>query len=146
MAAPGAVVLSTLTGTETVPVDAGGAVVAVATSQAIASLWSGTVQADGSFTTVNVTSGQTVTLSGTRSTTALSLTQTAAAATVQLPAAPVNGQIARFSTNQNITALTLTASTTSQTIAGAPSTASTASAGVFGWMYDLSNTTWYRYA
>lgn len=137
--------LTALNGTETVQMDNGGAVLSEASTQLIASLWGGTVQKDTSYTTVAVTSGQTVTLAGTRSFTALTQTQTTAALTVNLPASPVDGQIAKFSMTNDVTVLTVSGN--GGTIKNAPSTASTQSAGtVFGWLYNASGTTWYKYA
>lgn len=92
-----------------------------------------------------VTSGQTLTLSGTVNFTPLSLTQSAAALSVYLPTAPQHGQVAGFSINQNVTTLTVTASG-GATVKNKPLTTSTNSAGwSFSWIYHQPSTTWYRH-
>lgn len=97
---------------------------------------------DTSFTTTSVTSGQTLTLSGAVNFTALSMTQTAAALTIYLPTSPIDGQSAGFSIDQNVTALSVTAS---HTVKNVPATTSAQFAGAtFEWTYDAGATVWYR--
>lgn len=142
MPAPGQNIITSPTGTEYASVDTGGALNAALTTQNISNLWS--KAGDVNATSVAVTSGQTVTLSGSRSFTALSQTQTTAALTVNMPATPSLGQQGIFSITNDVTVLTVSGN--GNTIKNAPSTASTASAGgVFGWWFD-GTSTWYRRA
>lgn len=138
----GAQTLTSLDGTGTVIVDNGGAVISVASTQLIASLWANTVQKDTSFTTVAATSGSTVTLSGTRSFTAITQTQTSTNMTITLPASPVNGQIAKVSFTNIVTTLTVNAPG-GATVVSAPAAAVVS--GAYGWIYQTSNTSWYQY-
>jgi hypothetical protein len=139
----GAQQLTTLTGTEQVVVDNGGAVIAQASTKLIASLW-GQTTAGMKYTLQTATSSQTVTLSGAYMLTLVSLTQTAAALTIQLPSSPVDEQIAEFSLAANVTALTLTSGTTS-TIHTSIVTSSTTSIGAYAFIYNAANTAWYAY-
>lgn len=128
-------ILTGLVGTEIISLDNGGAVKAAAlVPQMTAYLQTSRTAA---------TSGQTITMTNLFSTELVHLTQTCAALTVNLPASPNNQQVARVSLDQNVTALTI-ASTGGATIVGAPSTASTFSAGGAGWIYNTTDTTWYK--
>jgi Major tropism determinant N-terminal domain len=66
---------------------------------------------------------------------------TLATGTVIMPAAPVDGQIARVLSSQTITSLTVSPSS-GQSVVGAPST--TGPSAPFSMIYDLASTTWYR--
>lgn len=66
---------------------------------------------------------------------------TIATCTVQMPANPVDGDIVRVSTSQEITGLTVSPNT-GQSIKNAPTTL--AAAGSFAYLYRNSDTTWYR--
>lgn len=65
---------------------------------------------------------------------------TIAALTVELPAAPADGEVAGINMTQIITTLTVQA--TGKTVAS-PLAAGTVG-GFAAWKYRLSNTTWYR--
>ena len=58
-----------------------------------------------------------------------------------MPAAPVDGQIARVMSSQTITSLAVSPSS-GQSVAGAPSTIGPSAP--FSMIYDLASTTWYR--
>jgi Major tropism determinant N-terminal domain len=66
---------------------------------------------------------------------------TLATGTVIMPAAPVDGQIARVLSSQTITSLTVSPSS-GQAVVGAPSTIGPSAP--FSMIYDLASTTWYR--
>lgn len=68
-----------------------------------------------------------------------------AAGTITMPSAPVDGQIVRITSTQNITALTVSANT-GQSIKNAPTalTVSTTGSYAYAFIYRSSNTTWYR--
>ena len=65
---------------------------------------------------------------------------TLATGTVIMPAAPVDGQIARVLSSQTITSLTVSPSS-GQAVVGAPSTIGPSAP--FSMIYDLASTTWY---
>lgn len=68
-----------------------------------------------------------------------------ATGTITMPATPVDGQIIKISSSQNIVALTVNANT-GQSIKNAPTALTVSLTGSFGFefRYVLSNTTWYR--
>jgi len=66
---------------------------------------------------------------------------TLASGTVVMPAAPVDGQIARVLSSQTITSLSVSPSS-GQSVVGAPSTI--VPSAPFSMIYDLASTTWYR--
>ncbi len=66
---------------------------------------------------------------------------TLATGTVIMPAAPVDGQIARVLSSQTITSLTVLPSS-GQAVVGGPSTIGPSAP--FSMIYDLASTTWYR--
>lgn len=143
MATPGVRTLTTLTGGEYVTaIDAGGAVIAQASTAAIAQLWSSGAQINASYTASTITGGATVTLSNNRTSTFFHLTQASAGTvTVNMPPAPVNGQVAVVSFDNTVTTVSFTAS--GITVSAAP-TAVTVTGSVYGWTYDTPASTWYR--
>lgn len=134
-----------LAGTELVTLWTPGTTNLFATSNAIAQQAGASPFLDTASSISAAVSGFSLTMSNAQSTQIISLTQTTAAGTVTLPAAPLNRQVATIAFNQNITALTVTASTTSQTIKFAPVTTSTQSTGDISFIYNTSDTTWYTY-
>src|SRR5262245_27950968 len=162
--------LTTLTGTEKVIVDNGGAVFTqaavsliagtagggaatstFASTQAINLNASGTpftasiptlqnVIAGGTFTTSAQSNSTSVTLSA--QFTALTYTQTSTGNTVHLKAAPVDGEVQRFSVTNIVTNLTVSAAANTVT-GGAIGT--TVAGQSFAWLFMAAGTTWYRY-
>lgn len=84
------------------------------------------------------TSGATLTMTATQQTEIVHATATLASLTITLPACATDGQIARFSADVAITALTVNA--TSGSVAAAPTTLA-AGAG-HGYLCHAANTTW----
>ncbi len=102
---------------------------------------SGAIAKPGSAVAVPLT-GATVAMSAGEAFQIIDPAGTLAALTVTLPPSPVDGQIAGFSTSQELTALTLTAPG-GATVAGAPTTLLLGGATRF--IYRAANTTWYPY-
>ncbi len=112
----------------------------------------GTATIDSSLTTNNVTvlacndynvptTGQTYTLPANKCGAILEPAGTLATLTIKLPASPVNGQVAWFSTTQAITALTVSPNS-GQVIRGGTTPGSLVSGGSFAMVYN-TNTVWY---
>lgn len=137
MGTPGVKTLTSLTGTEMVLVDNGGAVL----TQAPVSLIAGApAQLSGAnFTTSAQTNSTSITLSA--QFTALTYTQTSTGNTVHLKAAPTNGEIQGFSVTNIVTNLTV--SSAANTVTGGAIGAA-ALGQSFNWVFQSSNTTWYR--
>lgn len=97
---------------------------------------------DASYTYNTPTTGQTVTLATGTETTIIAPAGTLATLTVTLPGctAGYDGSIARFSSTQSVTALTVNA--TSGTVVDAPTTL--AIGGGAGYLCRGANTSWYR--
>jgi hypothetical protein len=98
-------------------------------------------QADQSKVDVSPSTGFSQTIANNCTTLLLKPSGTLASGTVVMPAAPVDGQIARVLSSQTITSLTVSPSS-GQTVLGAPST--TGPSAPFSMIYDLASTTWYR--
>jgi len=98
-------------------------------------------QADQSKVDNTPTTGFSLTLGNSTTTLLLKPAGTLATGTVVLPAAPVDGQIARVLSSQTVSALTVSPSA-GQSVSGAPSTVGPAAP--FSMIYDLASTTWYR--
>lgn len=131
----GWVALTSLTGTEVVPVDNGGAVTTYATTLQIGQLFSLGSQV------VTVTASDAQTLTSAHPFTAFHYTTTITALTVTLPASPVQGQYAGFSVDHAVTTLSVT-SGSAATVIAAPTSA--AAGADYGWFYNVSDTTWYK--
>ena len=112
-------------------VDIGGAVLVVAPPGAI----------QGSFTTSAQSNSTSLTLS--YCFTALTFTQTSTGNTVNLPAAPVDGQICGFSITNNVTNLTV--SSAAHTVSNGAATSTTSAGASLWWIYTVGATTWYRF-
>ncbi len=95
----------------------------------------------GSHTTSAMTNSTSITLS--YAFTALTFTQTSTGNTVNLPASPVNGQLCGFSISNNVTNLTVSAA--AGTVKNGAATGTTSAGGSLWWIYNTSDTTWYRY-
>jgi len=137
MGTPGVKTLTSLTGTEMVIVDNGGAVI----TQAPVSLVTGAQTLQNSFTTSAQTNSTSITLSSVF--TALTFTQTSTGNTVNLKAAPVNGEIQGFSITNNVTNLTVSSS--ANTVLNGAATTTTSAGASLWWIFNSANTTWYRY-
>jgi len=139
--ASGFTVTASLAGTEIVTLDNGGASAVGATAQVIANLASNTSATVSSFTTSALTNSGSITLSARF--TALTFTQTSTGNTVNLPAAPVNGQINGFSISAAVTNLTV--SSAANTVTNGAATSTTSAGATLWYIYNSSNTTWYKY-
>lgn len=91
-----------------------------------------------SYSRQTPTTGFTISMAGTLGTLQLTPAGTLASGTVNLPASPVDGQIASITSTQAITALTIGAGSNSlvNTIAGMPAH------GFVSWQYNASGTSW----
>jgi hypothetical protein len=98
-------------------------------------------QADQSKIDVSPATGFSQTIANNCTTLLLKPSGTLASGTVVMPAAPVDGQIARVLSSQTITSLTVSPSS-GQSVIGAPAT--TGPSAPFSMIYDLASTTWYR--
>ncbi len=98
-------------------------------------------QADQSKVDNTPTTGFAITIGNTTATLRLTPAGALATGTVTLPAAPVDGQIARVLSSQTVTALTVSPSA-GQSVVGAPSTVGPTTP--FSMIYDLASATWYR--
>jgi hypothetical protein len=85
------------------------------------------------------TTGTTITLATINTRTLLNPAGTLAALTINMPAAPVNGQIQRVTSSQIITVLTISGN--GHTLVGGLTTLSLG--GSFTYIYDTATTTWY---
>jgi hypothetical protein len=127
--------LTTLSGTEMVIVDNGGAVIA----QAPASLFvSQAQQFQSSFTTSAMSNSTSITLSAVF--TALTYTQTSTGNIVHLKAAPAANEVQGFSVNAIVTNLTV--SSAANTVSGGAIGAA-ALGQSFNYTFNSANTTWY---
>ena len=90
---------------------------------------------------VTPTAGTTITISDTTRYYVMTPAGTLATLTVKMPANPVDGQEVWITSTQILTALTHQANT-GQTLRAALTTLAVDGRG--GWVYKLSNTTWYR--
>ena len=92
---------------------------------------------------INVpTTGFSYTLANSTSIVIFEPAGTLASGTITMPAAPLDGQIVRFSSSQIITALTVLANS-GQSIVGAITTLALGDAAAY--IYHLAGTKWYRY-
>ena len=98
-------------------------------------------QADQSKVVVTPTTGFTQTIANNCTTLLLTPSGMLASGTIVMPAAPVDGQIARVLSSQTITSLSVSPSS-GQSIVDAPPTIG--SSAPFSMIYDLASTTWYR--
>ncbi len=97
--------------------------------------------ADQSYSRTIPVTAFSITIADNVKTTLLAPAGTLATGTIIMPAIPLDGHEIRVSSTQTITALTVSANT-GQTISNAPTTLV---AGIgFGYIYNLSNTTWDR--
>ena len=87
---------------------------------------------DGSVALISPTTGQTVTMAAGTQRQIINPAGTLAALTVKLPPSPVNGQIAGFSSNTAITALTVQDSTGGGAVLNPPTTL--AAGGAYRWV------------
>ncbi len=170
MAVPGAMTLTSLTGSETVYVNKGAVLTQVAVN--LLSSVSGSATAtttivgtetvniasgatpakvsvqtiqsiigSGEFTTASMTNSTSITLSVMF--TALVYTQTSTGNTVHLKAAPVNGEIQGFSMTDIVTNLTV--SSAANTVKNG-AIATTVAGNSFWWIFSSAGTTWYKYS
>lgn len=135
MGTPGVITLTSLSGTETVIVDNGGAVF----TRVSVALIAGAPAQVSSFTTSAQSNSTSVTLS--TAFTALTYTQTSTGNTVHLKAAPANGEVQGFSVTNIVTNLTV--SSAANTVTGGAIGAA-ALGQSFNWVFLSANTTWYR--
>lgn len=98
-------------------------------------------QADQSKVGVSPSTGFSQTIANNCTTLLLKPSGTLASGTVVMPAAPVDGQIARVLSSQTITTLTVSPNS-GQSVVGAPSTVGPSAP--FSMIYDLASTAWYR--
>jgi hypothetical protein len=112
-------------------VNIGGSVIVVAPP--------GTIQ--GSFTTSAQSNSTSITLS--YAFTALTFTQTSTGNTINLPTGVLQGQVCGFSIDSNVTNLTVSSAT--NTVKNGAATSTTSAGASLWWIYNVSNTTWYRY-
>lgn len=99
-------------------------------------------QSDQSYSYQTPLTGATITPANTVETLICEPAGAIAALTVNMPAAPKDGQRFQFACNQGITLLTIQANA-GQTLNGAVATTFIANQA-FGWQYRAANTTWYR--
>lgn len=99
-------------------------------------------QADQSHSYQTPSTGATITIANTSRTLVIDPAGTLAALTVQMPAAPIDGQLVEFSTSQILTALTVSPNG-GQTMGNGLPTSATAGQG-FGFIYRLALTKWFR--
>ena len=97
-----------------------------------------TANTGGSFQTPST--GFTITIANATTFLNLDPSGTLLAGTINLPAAPIDGQIVEVSSTQTVT--TLTVSGNGHTIKNAPTTIAAGTG--FSYRYHLANTTWYR--
>ena len=133
---PGVKTLTTLSATDTIMVDTGGAVLAQVPYSVLATQAQNQVQ---SFTTSAQSNSTSVTLS--TAFTALTYTQTSTGNTVHLKAAPVGNEVQGFSVTNIVTNLTV--SSAANTVASGAIGAAPVG-GTYYWMFNSSDTTWYR--
>ena len=101
--------------------------------------------ADTSFSYQTPTTGFSITIANGIQTLILEPAGTLLAGTIIMPSTPVNGQLIRITSTQNITALTLSPNA-GQSIVNAPTGFTVNLTGDQGYelIYRLANTTWYR--
>jgi hypothetical protein len=136
MALPGVQTLTTLSATDSIIVDNGGAVITKVAYSVLALQVQSQAQ---SFTTSAQSNSTSITLSV--AFTALTYTQTSTGNTVHLTATPYNGQRQGFSMTNIVTNLTV--SSAANTVTGGAIGTTVAGASYF-WTYDTASTTWYR--
>src|SRR5262245_11057650 len=101
----------------------------------------------GSLATASMSNSTSLTLSS--AFTALTFTQTSTGNTVQLPSSNLNGtplvhgQLCGFSIDSNVTNLTVSA--VSNTVKNGASSNTSSAGSNYWWVFNLPNTTWYRY-
>ncbi len=128
---------ATFVGTETVMMQTAGGAEEKATTLALHSV---TPNSTASFTTSAQTNSTSVTLSAVF--TALTYTQTSTGNTVNLKAAPVDGEIQGFSMTNIVTNLTVS-SAANTVLNGAVGT--TVAGQALWWRYSATGTSWYKY-
>jgi hypothetical protein len=99
-------------------------------------------QADQSYSYQTPLTGATIVVANTSRTLVIDPAGTLAALTVQLPAAPIDGQLVEFSTSQVLTSLTVSPNG-GQTMGNGLPTSAAAGQG-FGFIYRLALTKWFR--
>jgi hypothetical protein len=114
---------------------------------AVVSLGNSGARTDTSYSYQTPVTGFSITVGDAVYTLLLEPAGVLATGTIVMPANPTDGQVVRFSTTQNITALTVSPNA-GQTVKNAPTSMLVNLTGSQGYeyIYRLANTTWYRLA
>lgn len=97
--------------------------------------------ADQSYSLQTPSTGFSITIANNTRSLILNPSGTLATGTIKMPVSPVDGQFINVTCSQTVTSLTVSPNT-SQTLLGAPTTCGPSAP--FGYIYNLSGTTWYR--
>ena len=103
---------------------------------------------DNSFVTGTLVTSGTVTLSALLDFTGFHAATTLTASTVHLPptTSVVQGQLAKFSVDQIVTALTVTTAQGGAVVTVKNGAITGVAGGVYGWIYNAADNSWYRAA